>query len=241
MTVEQVHERQKKGHNSDETKRRLIEAGLELFGHYSFDGVTTRNITDRANVNLASIQYYFGGKEGLYLAVAQSIVQRVQSWMEDEISRIEGILRNENPDKHTGFRLLCELLDKILCHALGESQANKWMGILLREQLEPTAAFDIFYDGFLDPVQHCFRQLIGRLLELPEDDQEIKLRSYVLVGSVLMFHVSRAEVGRTLNWKAYNSEQIETIRRVVLDHVRGTFGMPTELLQAYFDSSPKAS
>lgn len=238
MTPEQRNERSRKCHNSEETKRKLIEAGLELFGHYSFDGVSTRNLTDRAGVNLASIQYYFGGKEGLYLAVVHSIVEDVRAWMAEEMAGIENSLRNGNHDKTVAFKLLCRMLDVILRHALGEPLSNKWTGILLREQLEPTAAFDVFYNGFLEPIQRCSRLLIGTLLGLPEDDQEIKVRSYVLLGSVLMFHLSRAEVGRNLKWENYDADKIESIRRVLLEHVRGAFGMPTEVLQAYLDSAP---
>ena len=55
-------------------KQRLIEAGLEIFGMYNLEGATTRQLASRARVNQAAIPYYFGGKEGLYLAVVQYMV-----------------------------------------------------------------------------------------------------------------------------------------------------------------------
>ena len=239
MQLERIRERARKGHAAEETKKRLMEAGTELFGRYSFDGVSTRNLADRAKVNLASIQYYFGGKEGLYLAVARHIVERVRSWISPQISKTDRILTDENPDKETCFRLLCELLDRILAHALGDPESKRWMGIFLREQVEPTGAFDILYDGIMEPIHRCLCRLTARILDLPEHDTETKVRSYAVAAPILMFHISRAEIARTLNWNEYGPDEIEAIRRAVLEHSRAVFEMPRRLLEAHFATDTK--
>ncbi len=221
-----MRNRARKGSTADESKKRLIEAGVELFGRYSFDGVSTRSLADSADVNLASIQYYFGGKEGLYLAVAQHIVQGVRLWMAPLISRTDRILTEDSPDKETCFRLLCDLLERVLAHILSDPEAKRWMGIFMREQIEPTRAFDVLYEGIMWPIHGCFCRLIAGILDLRPEDQETKVRAYATVGPILMFHISRAEIGRAMNWDGYGPEQLEVIRRVVLDHVRAIFKMP---------------
>ena len=62
---------------SEATRQRLIDTGLTLFGRYGFDGVTTRQLATSAQVNQASIPYHFGGKEGVYLAIAEQIAASV--------------------------------------------------------------------------------------------------------------------------------------------------------------------
>jgi AcrR family transcriptional regulator len=54
-----------------DTRQRLIDAGLEIFGTYNLEGATTRQLAEHAGVNQAAIPYYFGGKEGLYFAVIE--------------------------------------------------------------------------------------------------------------------------------------------------------------------------
>lgn len=51
-----------------ETTRQLllITAG-QLFAQYGYDGVSTRMITDKAELKLSSIHYHFGSKEKLYI------------------------------------------------------------------------------------------------------------------------------------------------------------------------------
>jgi AcrR family transcriptional regulator len=55
--------------NSTESKKRIQQAALEVFSEHGFKGATTREIAQRAGLNLALIKRYFGGKEGLYDAV----------------------------------------------------------------------------------------------------------------------------------------------------------------------------
>src|SRR6204780_4233675 len=58
----------------EETKERILNAALAEFGNASFLTATTRGIAEAAGVSLPTLQYYFGSKEGLYLACAEAIV-----------------------------------------------------------------------------------------------------------------------------------------------------------------------
>lgn len=51
-----------------ETRDQLLESAGELFAEQGFDASSTRSICERAQVNLGSIHYYFGGKKELYIA-----------------------------------------------------------------------------------------------------------------------------------------------------------------------------
>ena len=53
----------------EETKARLLEAAGEEFADKGFELARVRAICDRAEANLAAINYHFGDKEHLYLEV----------------------------------------------------------------------------------------------------------------------------------------------------------------------------
>ena len=67
-----------RGGRGDQARAALIRAGAELFAERGLDGASTREIAARAGQNVASIAYHFGGKDGLYLAVAQELIRRVE-------------------------------------------------------------------------------------------------------------------------------------------------------------------
>ncbi len=53
----------------EETRWRLLQAAMEVFAEVGYHAATTREISKRAGVNLASIHYYYGDKAELYREV----------------------------------------------------------------------------------------------------------------------------------------------------------------------------
>src|SRR3954463_138895 len=53
----------------DATRRRMLEAAERLFLEHGFDGTSLRMLTAAADVNLAAVNYHFGGKEELFRAM----------------------------------------------------------------------------------------------------------------------------------------------------------------------------
>jgi TetR/AcrR family transcriptional regulator, regulator of cefoperazone and chloramphenicol sensitivity len=237
MALKKLATYTRKGHTAAESKQRLVEAGEELFARYSFDGVSTRTLANLAQVNLAAIQYYFGGKEGLYLAVARHIAETVKSWNKPVLSRIEEALLRDRPGKEASFLLLCELLDHIIERTLGSEEPTKWMGIFMREQIEPTDAFDILYEGVMEPFHRCLRTLVARILNIDPEDTQTRLRAYAVAGQVFVFHLGRAEIRRSMAWTEYGSEELALMKRVVLEQARAILGIPKETLDSYFRSA----
>src|SRR5436853_2184562 len=54
---------------SKDTHSRILDVAEELFSERGFDRVSIRDITNKARVNLAAINYHFGSKEDLIAAV----------------------------------------------------------------------------------------------------------------------------------------------------------------------------
>ncbi|MBK1792048.1 TetR/AcrR family transcriptional regulator [Persicirhabdus sediminis] len=48
-----------------ETKEKILKAAWKLFAERGFEDVSVRDVTKKANVNLAAVSYYFGGRDGL--------------------------------------------------------------------------------------------------------------------------------------------------------------------------------
>lgn len=57
------------------TKRALIEAAGELFAAHGLDGVSIRMIAEKANANVAAVNYYFGSKDNLYYETLKFVVR----------------------------------------------------------------------------------------------------------------------------------------------------------------------
>ncbi len=105
-----------------DTKLKILSAADRLFGRFSYDAVTLKDLSREAGVNSALVSYYFGGKKGLYCGVLRdkfqkflatleassftglSPVESLRKFMDDQIQ-----LQIDNPD---GYRILYrEMMD----------------------------------------------------------------------------------------------------------------------------------
>jgi AcrR family transcriptional regulator len=59
--------------------QKLLQAGLDVFSRWGFDGATTKMIAEKAGISEALIMRYFGGKEGLLLEVVVCQVAQMKS------------------------------------------------------------------------------------------------------------------------------------------------------------------
>lgn len=62
------------------TRERILVASLPLFAEHGFAGTSTRMVASAAQVNVATLAYYFDGKEGLYKAVVQRMHEDLQDF-----------------------------------------------------------------------------------------------------------------------------------------------------------------
>ena len=61
------------------TKRNIIEVATEEFAGKGFSGARVDDIAARTKTSKRMIYYYFGGKEGLYLAVLEAAYRSIRS------------------------------------------------------------------------------------------------------------------------------------------------------------------
>jgi len=60
--------------NTGETRELVMIAALKLFRERGFETVSVRDVTKEANVNLASVNYHFGNKDGLIMEATSRIL-----------------------------------------------------------------------------------------------------------------------------------------------------------------------
>lgn len=85
--------------NPERTRANLLEAGIRLFCRKGYTGVSVDEVVAKANCNKRMLYHYFGNKEGLYVAVLESVfakLEKIEVGMlrrtEDLAGVLEGLL-----------------------------------------------------------------------------------------------------------------------------------------------------
>lgn len=73
--------------SSEQTREKLIQAGIRLFALSGVSGVRTRQLAEEAGVNQSAIPYHLGGKSGVYAAVIRKITDDLAAVT--DVSRID--------------------------------------------------------------------------------------------------------------------------------------------------------
>jgi TetR/AcrR family transcriptional regulator len=76
------------------TREALLAAGTELFAERGYDGVPVSAIAGKAGVNTALINYHFGGKRKLYLAIVSATFAEI-------VAAVEGLADSPRPAPET--------------------------------------------------------------------------------------------------------------------------------------------
>ena len=87
----------------------------------------------------------------------------------------------------------------------------------MREQMQPSAAFNTIY-GFMGGPVGVATRLVAVATGRPEDE-ETKIRVFAMFGQVLVFRVSQALVTRHLGWPAIGARERAEIKRVIAGHI----------------------
>jgi AcrR family transcriptional regulator len=66
------------------TRARILDVAERLFVRHGYDGTSLRLITSEAAVNLAAVNYHFGGKE----ALMEAVLKRRLDWLNEERMRV---------------------------------------------------------------------------------------------------------------------------------------------------------
>lgn len=193
----------------EETKERILNAALAEFGSAPFLTATTRCIAEAAGVSLPTLQYYFGSKEGLYLACAEAIVAQYRRNTTAASDAAEA-LRN-SCECETARIHLKAVIGALAGFLVGSRKATPWTHFVARELRDPGPAFEILYANLWRPGVEITARLIARILRKPENDPAARIQALLLISSLLVFQSGRSMSLRAMQWKTIGQEELAMV------------------------------
>ena len=193
----------------EETRRRILDAALNAFGEASFKAVTTRRIAKAAGVSLPTLQYYFGDKEGLYRACAETIVERYRRHTGAAAQAARAL--SEDGNAETTRTQLKALIRALAGFLVGSTEAERWAHFVARELRDPGPAFEILYESLWRPGVELVARLIARILGRPQSDPAGRIQALLLISSLLAFQSGRSISLRTMHWSTIGREELAMV------------------------------
>lgn len=163
------------------TRTELLEAAGHVLAEKGFDRATGKEICERAGVNGAAINYYFGGMEGLHVAVLEEANRRLLS-LEALSAALAG--RTDPAEK---LRIVIELAVDKLTSPLSGAWA---IAVLGREIVAPSSAMEVLRETQAAPKARIVRTIVGELMDLDADHPAVARVCLGLVAPLLLLVVA---------------------------------------------------
>lgn len=163
------------------TSASIVNAAETLFAEQGFTETTVRQITSRADVNLAAINYHFGSKKGLIQAVAEKFLTPL-------CQELEGLLHQRQASDEAGQATLDELLEMLMRGLLSVNRDNVnalavFMRLLELSYMKNQEELREFLIGRYGSKLQPFIDLL-RLDSAPMEDSEFFWRLHFMLGSI---------------------------------------------------------
>jgi AcrR family transcriptional regulator len=172
-----------------ETRDRLLHAAMEVFAEQGYEGASTRDLAQRAGVALSAIPYHFGGKGGLYTAVAEHAAEIQYLPLRAPLEQAAACA-NANPTAAEAGAAL-ETLVTTVAHVMlapGSSTAVASQ-FSVRELINGGPAFKIIFGTVIDPIVSAATSLLAIATGRDQSDEEVRIQAATLFGPITNFRV----------------------------------------------------
>lgn len=178
-------------------QQRLLDIAVEAFGQHGLDGASTREIAKAAGTAMSSITYHYGGKEGLYLAAADHVAEQMGDPAMQEV--LDAAIASGNP--LIARRAIHSLVERFISRLLDE-RSDGWALFIMREQMNPTGAFERIYSGPMGANSRALVELICVATGL-QDRCVSRVAAISIFGQVLVLKAARATCRKLLETEKF--------------------------------------
>ena len=164
------------------TRQRLLNAAGECFADKGFHGATVRDISQRADANVAAVNYHFGDKYKLYEAVLLEAI----NYAEDRFRALR-----DQADTLDVAQRLHDFVGALLMGGLDPERPEWHCKLLCMEMADPGPALETIFAKSISGRFGMLRQIVSELFAPPGETAEVTLLACSVLGQGLFYLRSR--------------------------------------------------
>lgn len=139
--------------SADVTRRRILDAAIDVFADQSFDGAKLRDIAARARVTQPLLNYHYRSKDELWRAAVDALFKRLGTAMAERAEGLRGV------DEETTAKLLVR---EFVIFSARNPQLHR---IITQESKADGERMDHIVEHHVRPMFEVTTELLSRLAE----------------------------------------------------------------------------
>ncbi|SLN25544.1 CerR family C-terminal domain-containing protein [Oceanibacterium hippocampi] len=208
-----------------DTRERLILGALGLFAGRGFEATSTRELARAAHVNLSAIAYHFGGKEGLYAAVVERVIEDMAPNREGLAHFIRSGLDEAAGDPARLAELARQVV-RLIIRTISTMPGHRIrMQLLYHEIQQPSDHFAAIRERHFAPLQRTVGALVAAATGLDPADERTRIQAHMTMMLCVQFVLNTNLVQASLGWKSHGEAEFEKLAGIAGDWVVRALGL----------------
>ena len=170
--------------DGEATRARILQAAGELFGSRGFAETTSKAVAAHAGVDLASINYHFGSRSGLY---KDTMIEDLRL-----LFTFDALRHLLNAQLRASERIII-LMSKFVSQATS-AQTNWHLGLLAAEVMAPSSHQQVLFQTESAPKLSLVRQLVAEIIGIDADDPVVTRCMFSVGAPCIMMLIARREL-----------------------------------------------
>jgi TetR/AcrR family transcriptional regulator, regulator of cefoperazone and chloramphenicol sensitivity len=196
-------------------RQRLLEAAGEVFAQRSYRAATIREISQRANANIASVNYHFRDKESLYHEVFLYALSQARSrYVAYPLDVTEA---------RPARRFRRELRRYLKTNFSADREPWQAM-IFFREMFEPTDVFETLVEENLKPYQEYLESLVREVVGPRVDEHSVRFSAFATMAISCYFHNVEQYIKKIYPEERFSGESSDELADLIARFVLGGIG-----------------
>jgi len=200
------------------TKDKIIEAAIHEFAEKGYEQATTRDILERAGANVAAINYYFKGKQGLYVEILLHIVEIVRNQFKDIYPQYL-LLKATMPNPQKSREILKICIRKFVELICSDRFSVDLGTIYIHEYTKASPYFETLSKGLNEIYFPIATNLLKDASEGALTEKEANLQTVMLFSQIFSVLTRKEVILKTMEWQDYNENAINEILSIIYRNV----------------------
>lgn len=193
-------------------KQRLLDAALQLFAKHGRDGVSLRDIAEKARATHGSIRHHFGTKSNLYLAAIMQLKSIDSSLPDvDPLPRLRSKVA-------TGEEKLRHVVRHFVAFQAKASESQfASLGMMRAEVTREGGPDPVFYDRIIRPGHEKMKQIVQLIRPDIDDDETLEILAFNIIFQCVMIRIGHGIVLKRLGKRKLTRRDTDRIAELIAD------------------------
>jgi TetR/AcrR family transcriptional regulator, regulator of cefoperazone and chloramphenicol sensitivity len=183
-------------------KERVISTAAKVFAEKGFARATVREICKRAKVNIAAVNYYWGGKEKLYKQVIEELI----------IERTRVYPFTAAMDQSLPPQMRLNKFIELFLNRLLDSDRPAWSSkIMIREMFQPTEAVKVVLDKLVKPNFELLVLILKDIYTNKVSERKVRLTAVSIISQCVFYFYAGRVMSRMVAKKMLPEFKIDEV------------------------------